>query len=370
MICVLRYLHNRRRTTSSSNSSDQLSRRKETAPKQPRKTQNTSIDDSFRLLNCYYSMATTSTDLSERVKKLADLNDAQVQLLANEGIQGEDDLKVLEFVDLPATIPVVKRRKLNYISRFLGAGHVLNETMDIHFIQTTVIQATMPRQGTGTNSKARPAKARASLGKRGRKKGVTCPPLRLTVADWYAACETYTNLKVKMGQSEFLRSPLSGIVLTGTRSEQGSFSKKLRIFQSGSLKNPNPDAKRNRKRDYVVIEDKLVQYLKGLRTKGKETYHELGVPVGGTRGNTRTRRNTRTSWLSLKEKCLQWARDLELHDFKCSNGWLQNTFKIHGIERSHLHGEADLEAEAEADRDADTDTDDISDEEVAAAIAL
>ena len=305
-------------------------------------------------------MTTNSTDLSERVKKLADLNDAQVQLLANEGIQGEDDLKVLEFVDLPATIPVVKRRKLNYISRFLGAGHVLNETMDIHFIQSTVIQATMPRQGRGTNSKARPAKARGSLVKRGRKKGDTQPPLRLTVADWYAACETYTNLKVKMGQSEFLRSPLSGNVLTGTRSEQGSFSKKLRIFQSGSLKNPNPNAKRNRKREYVVIEDKLVQYLKGLRTKGKETYNELGV--GGTRGKTQT------SWLLLREKCLQWARDLELHEFKCSNGWLQNTFKIHGIERTHLRGEADLEAEA--DRDADTDTDDISEEEVVAEIAL
>ena len=113
------------------------------------------------------------------------------------------------------------------------------------------------------------------------------------------------NLKVKMGQSEFLRSPLSGNVLTGTRSEQGSFGKKLRSFKSGSLENTK--ARRIRKRGYKVIENKLVQYLK-LR---EENYKrdKLG-----------------TSWLLLREKCMQWARDLELNnDFKCSNGWMQNT---------------------------------------------
>ena len=65
------------------------------------------------------------------------------------------------------------------------------------------------------------------------------------------------NLKVKMSQSEFLRSALSGKVVTGTtRSEQGSFSKFLRSFKAGSLK--NIQAKRTKKRGYVVIEDKLI----------------------------------------------------------------------------------------------------------------
>ena len=162
----------------------------------------------------------------------------------------------------------------------------------------------IPRQGTKV-SKAPPVKARrASIVKQGQKKG-NHVPFKLTVGYWYVACETYMNLKVKMGQSEFLRSPLSGNVLTGTRSEQGSFGKKLRSFKSGSLENTK--ARRIRKRGYKVIENKLVQYLK-LR---EENYKrdKLG-----------------TSWLLLREKCMQWARDLELNnDFKCSNGWMQNT---------------------------------------------
>ena len=173
-----------------------------------------------------------------------------------------------------------------------------------------------------------PTKARASIVKRGRKKGHHAP-LKMTVGDWYVVCETFTNLKVKMGQSAFLRSSLSGNVLTGTRSEQGSFGKKLKMFQSGLLKNTN--AKRIRKRSYEAIEEKLVNYLKLREERYKRD--KLG-----------------TSVLLLQEKCMQWARDLELHDFKCSKGWLYNTLNTHGIERINLHGEAD----------------DLSDEEVAA----
>ena len=112
-----------------------------------------------------------------------------------------------------------------------------------------------------------PTKARASIVKRGRKKGHHAP-LKMTVGDWYVVCETFTNLKVKMGQSAFLRSSLSGNVLTGTRSEQGSFGKKLKMFQSGLLKNTN--AKRIRKRSYEAIEEKLVNYLKLFENCGRK----------------------------------------------------------------------------------------------------
>ena len=127
-----------------------------------------------------------------------------------------------------------------------------------------------------------PTKARASIVKRGRKKG-NHAPLKMTVGDWYLVCETFTNLKVKMSQSAFLCSSLSGNVLTGTRSEKGSFGKKLKSFQLGLLRNTN--VKRTRKRGFEVIEKKLANYL--ILQEEQYKHEKLG-----------------TSILLLKEKCM------------------------------------------------------------------
>lgn len=79
-----------------------------------------------------------TTDLDQRVKRIAALSDAEVTLLTNEGIMTEDDLKVLQFADLPAAIPVVKRRKLNIIGQYLSCGYIMNGVIDIHSIQTRI----------------------------------------------------------------------------------------------------------------------------------------------------------------------------------------------------------------------------------------
>lgn len=129
------------------------------------------------------------------------------------------------------------------------------------------------------------------------------------------------NLKLKMKILEFLRSSLSGSMLNGSRSEQNSFGKYLKRFNEGKLENLQ-GRRRCRKRSYVDVEGKLVQYLKLRQEKYK--LDKIG-----------------TSWLLLKEKCLQWAQDLELQDFKCSCGWLNNTLKLHGFAQLNLHGEAD-----------------------------
>ncbi len=81
-----------------------------------------------------------TTNLSQRVKRLANLDDAQVQLLDTEGLVVEEDLRMIEFEDIPLGIPVVKRRKLNIISQFLKGGNILNGMADMNFIQTTVLQ--------------------------------------------------------------------------------------------------------------------------------------------------------------------------------------------------------------------------------------
>lgn len=90
-----------------------------------------------------------TTDLDQRVKRIAALSDAEVTLLTNEGIMTEDDLKVLQFADLPAAIPVVKRRKLNIIGQYLSCGYIMNGVIDIHSIQTRITPAPVGNANAG-----------------------------------------------------------------------------------------------------------------------------------------------------------------------------------------------------------------------------
>ena len=92
-----------------------------------------------------------------------------------------------------------------------------------------------------------------------RKKG-SGAPLRLTSGDWFRACEMFVSLKVKVSQAQFLKSNLSGPLIQGTRSEQCSCSANLKKYKKGKLK--NVEMKRVRTRQFVAVEEILVQYLK------------------------------------------------------------------------------------------------------------
>jgi len=62
------------------------------------------------------------------IVEIVDLTDTEVNALFNdEYLMTEDDLRYLEFEDLPEMIPVVKRRKLSIISQYLGAGQHLDD---------------------------------------------------------------------------------------------------------------------------------------------------------------------------------------------------------------------------------------------------
>jgi hypothetical protein len=132
-----------------------------------------------------------------------------------------------------------------------------------------------------------------------------------TQQDWYTVCETYRNLSRtsnSMSQVAFLRSPLSGDLFTGTRSEQCSFGRMLKSFDSGKLQPTSK--KRCRERKFQDIEKKLNEYL-DLRVK---VYKKDNCGV---------------SWITLTEKCLQFADLLgyDEHEFKASSGWIADALK-------------------------------------------
>ena len=60
------------------------------------------------------------TALSKKVIKLANLTDADVAEMTNIWVEKPRNLTVLNFKDLPNTINVVKRRKLELIGAYLA----------------------------------------------------------------------------------------------------------------------------------------------------------------------------------------------------------------------------------------------------------
>ena len=60
------------------------------------------------------------SEIPNRVKDLAGLDNSEVNELTGIGITTEDDLSWLEFEDLPVTISIVKRRKIEIISKFMA----------------------------------------------------------------------------------------------------------------------------------------------------------------------------------------------------------------------------------------------------------
>ena len=152
----------------------------------------------------------------------------------------------------------------------------------------------------------------------GRKRGLkggTKVEAKKTQLDWYTVCEMYRNLSRTsdtMSKVAFLRSSLSGDLFTGTRSEQCSFGLMLKSFDSGKLQPSSK--KRSRDRKFQDIEKRLIEYL-DLRVK---VYKKDNCGV---------------SWITITEKCLQFADLLgyEQHEFKASPGWIADALKKYAL---------------------------------------
>ena len=85
-----------------------------------------------------------TTDINQRVNRIANLTQNEVDLLNNAGIDNEEDLRYVSFVDFDVGIPVVKRRKLEIISKYLAEGLQLNATIQMNEIQAAVRNANNP----------------------------------------------------------------------------------------------------------------------------------------------------------------------------------------------------------------------------------
>ena len=80
-----------------------------------------------------------TTDIDQRVQRIIGLTDDQLAAMKNVGIMNEDDLRYSQFVDYPTTIPVIVRRKLELITRYLANGNALSASMDMLSVQTAMI---------------------------------------------------------------------------------------------------------------------------------------------------------------------------------------------------------------------------------------
>ena len=76
-----------------------------------------------------------TTDIDQRIKRISGISDPDVLELKNIGINTEDDLRYTEFVDYPGTIALIKRRKLDTISKYLACGNALNATITMGDVQ-------------------------------------------------------------------------------------------------------------------------------------------------------------------------------------------------------------------------------------------
>ena len=96
-----------------------------------------------------------TTDIDQRVKRIADLDNAQVTILRDDGITTEDDLRFISFVDINQTILIVKRRKLDLICKYLLAnGDVLTAATKIEIVQASACASQNPpqQQAAGANA--------------------------------------------------------------------------------------------------------------------------------------------------------------------------------------------------------------------------
>ena len=128
-------------------------------------------------------------------------------------------------------------------------------------------------------------------------------------------------------KTAFLKSESSG-GLQYNISCQNLFPKKLKEFNEGQLQ--ETDVTRLRPIKYYALEKKLIAYV-DARSQMYQT-DKCGI-----------------SWIRLKARSKQWAKNLGLQAFKCSDGWIDDALKQYGRERVKLHGEGnDIAPEKEA----------------------
>ena len=120
-----------------------------------------------------------------------------------------------------------------------------------------------------------------------------------------------------MTAAERLKSIRSNHLFSGTKIQQQAFGRILIFFDNGDLENTNGKRAKNRK--FADIEDKLSSYTKLRARKYKQEKYVA-------------------SWLLLREKCVKWAVNLEIENFKCSDGWISDTLRRHGIKKFNIHG--------------------------------
>ena len=84
-----------------------------------------------------------TTDVNQRVKRIAGLDDDDVTKLQAIGIKTEEDLSFIQFQDLGDEIGLIKRRKLEYISKFLALrNEPLTGTITMEQVQAKVVKPT------------------------------------------------------------------------------------------------------------------------------------------------------------------------------------------------------------------------------------
>ena len=97
-----------------------------------------------------------TTNLTQRVQRIAGLVTTDHTELDGAGITTEDDLRYIDFLDLPAAIPVFKRRKLSIIGAYLASGKTLNTTITMDEVQRSlnqpVVTAGTATAASGTSS--------------------------------------------------------------------------------------------------------------------------------------------------------------------------------------------------------------------------
>ena len=102
-----------------------------------------------------------TTNINQRVKRIADLTDADVTKLQGIGVNTEEDLRFVKFDDLGDEIGVIKRRKLEYIIKFLVLrNEPLTGTTTMEQIQGKVenppTSSTETRSGSSTENRGGP----------------------------------------------------------------------------------------------------------------------------------------------------------------------------------------------------------------------
>jgi hypothetical protein len=150
------------------------------------------------------------------------------------------------------------------------------------------------------SGKAAPKKKQQHGAKpRGTRKELSC-------STWYSLCSQYHSKKSTFkSAAAFLRSFDSGDDISGTLSEQNTFSCMMKLFNSDLLQ--PEDKKQIHAHEFQDIEDKLIEYIE-LRERLFQK-DKCGV-----------------NWGTLQEKCLAWAEAAGHTSFKASPGWIDRVF--------------------------------------------